>query len=82
MCQHLIKRVATRLAVGVRDKSYEDRLQLLKLATLETRRIRGDLEMFMILEGLQDIDSGNFFDRAVGSTRGHELKVVKPRDIS
>jgi ribonuclease P/MRP protein subunit RPP40 len=38
-----VQRRVTRLVVGSKGKGYEDRLQMLGLKTLETRRIRGDL---------------------------------------
>ena len=60
-CPHLRKEVklienvqhrATRMITELHGKTYEQRLLALKLTTLETRRLRGDLiEMFKILKG-------------------------------
>ena len=75
-----VQRRATKLVVGTRGKGYEERLQMLGMTTLETRRIRGDLiEVFKIMKGLDKVEEHHFFDRAVGSTRGHDLKLNKPR---
>jgi ribonuclease P/MRP protein subunit RPP40 len=52
-----VQRRATRLIYSLRNKSYEDRLKALKLTTLKTRRIRGDLiEVFKIFNGFDQID--------------------------
>ena len=43
---------ATKMLPGMRDKSYEERLRVLKLPTLKYRRIRGDMiNTFKILNG-------------------------------
>ena len=47
---------------SLEDETYEDRLIYLKLTTLETRRLRGDLiEVFKILEGFHNLDLSFFF---------------------
>ena len=57
-----IKRRATKLIPGLRDRSYEERLKECGLTTLETRRLRGDqIEVFKILNGYENIDSNIFF---------------------
>jgi len=48
----------------IRDKSagHNERLRLLRLATLETRRLRGDLiEVFKIFIGFEDVNQDIFF---------------------
>ena len=63
---------------GSKGKGYEDRLQMLGLKTLETRRIRGDLiEVFNILRGIDNVDERLFFSKAISNTRGHDLKLYK-----
>ena len=69
------------MMVGTRGKGYEERLHMLGMTTLETRRIRGDLiEVFKIMKGFDKVEEQHFFNRAVGMrTRGHDLKLSKPR---
>jgi len=60
--------------------TYEDRLNILKLTTLETRRLRGDLiEVFKMFKGFDNLDLLMFFELNTVPTRGHSLKLVKPR---
>ena len=63
---------------------YEERLRVLKLTTLETRRRRADLvELFKIMNGLVNVDERVYVDRSrvVGTikTRGHTGKLFKKR---
>ena len=75
-----VQRRATKLVPLLKGKPYEERLKELNLTTLETRRLRGDLiEMFKILKGYDNIDSSKFFELNNTHTRGHSLKVYKPR---
>ena len=74
---------ATKCVRGMKNKTYQQRLQQLGLTTLKTRRIRGDLiETFKILTG-KGVDSETFFQfarfvqskvRAVGLRSRLELK--------
>ena len=63
----------------LRDQSYESRLLECVLATLKTRRLRGDqIEVFKIVNGYEDIDRNMFFKLKEGSkTRGHKAALVK-----
>lgn len=75
-----VQRRATRMVKGMARKDYEERLRQLKMTTLETRRLRGDLILvFKIFRGMERIKSEYFFVKAEGSTRGHDLKLVKPQ---
>ena len=54
------------------------RLKILKITTLETRRVRADLlEVFKIINGLDSIFPADFFimKNEHGKTRGHPYKV-------
>ena len=66
---------------GTRGMTYPQRLSFCGLFSLERRRLRGDLlEVYKILQG--GADSGNSHlirPCQVSSTRGHELKLDKPR---
>ena len=46
------------MIVGVKDKSYEERLKLLCMTTLETRRIRGGL--IETIKGFDKVDMNSF----------------------
>ena len=61
-----------------KGKSYEERLEILGLITLENRRMRADLiEVFKILKGFEGIDEKLFFKRHISNTRGHSMKLYK-----
>ena len=52
-----VQRRATRMVEGLEGYSYEDRLRILGLTTLETRFLRADLiEVFKILRGFENLD--------------------------
>ena len=72
-----VQRRSTRLIYLMHDLPYYDRLKRLKLTTLVTRRVRGDLiEVFRIIKGFEEVDS-NIFLKLASSTnlRGHSLKL-------
>jgi hypothetical protein len=51
----LISLKDTKLVVGTKGMSCEQRLKLPDISTLERRRVRGDLiEIFKIMKGLDD----------------------------
>ncbi len=55
-----IQHKATRLVPKIRNKCYEDRLDELRLTTLETRRKRGDLiQFFKIINGIDQVEWKN-----------------------
>ena len=59
-----IQRRATKLIPGLRDQTYEERLNECGLTTLEMRRLRRDqIEVFKILNGYENIYSNIFFSK-------------------
>ena len=66
---------------GLEGYSYEDRLRILGLTTLETRFLRADLiEVFKILRGFENLDPDRFFQViGDGVKRGHSFKLFKKR---
>ncbi len=61
---------------GLYNVHYMQRLQLLKLETLEARRIQMDLTLlFKIIHNKVDINIQNYFTFNNNNTRGHRLKL-------
>ena len=77
-----VQKRATKLISGLSEMRYEERLIILGLIMLETRRLRGDLiEVFQkIIKGYEHIDQEVFSDMSQSSFRGHSLKLNKKRD--
>ena len=58
-----VQRRATKMIPKLRNISYEMRLKECGLTTLETRRLRDQIEVFKILNGYENIDR-NIFSRS------------------
>ena len=70
----------TKLILSLKDKSYKERLCSLSLTTLETTRVRGDIiEVLKIFKGYENLDPCTFSELNTAPTRGHSLKLIKPR---
>ena len=67
-----VQRRATKLVRGIIQLSYNERLQALKLPTLQYRRNRGDMiTTYKIFHGLVDTDpSSKFFKINQNKTKG------------
>ena len=56
-CLERIQQRATTMVHGLKDVSYEGRLETIGLCSLQNRRLRGDLiEVFKILTGREKVD--------------------------
>ena len=74
-----VQKYATRLVPELKPLSYEQRLEKLKMYSLEDRRVRGDLiHTFNLFPAESTIKPETFFQRAKNHTRGHSLKLFKP----
>jgi hypothetical protein len=71
----------TKRFPGLRNFSYERRLQILNMQSLEESRLRTELALtFKILKGHVDIEHSDFFEfSTVSRTRGHSMKLKIPR---
>ena len=65
----------------LRNLPYLQRLEELKLWTLEERRTRADLiEVYQIIRGISSASFDTFFEfHQYGQTRGHSFKLIKKR---
>lgn len=71
-----VQRRATRLKYGYHRPEYETRLSILKLPTLETRRVRGDMILtYKILHRTDSTLQGLFELREDTRLRGHSLTI-------
>jgi len=75
-----VQRRVTRILPELVDLGYEERLRKLKLTTLHYRRNRMDMiQVFKILNNFDDVPSHELFDLSTTQTRGHCMKLNKPR---
>lgn len=76
-----IQRRATKLVKGLQHLTYEERLVVLDIQSLERRRVRGDLiETYKVLTGKESIESAQFFTPAASThLRGNAMKLFKSR---
>jgi ribonucleases P/MRP protein subunit RPP40 len=75
-----VQKRATRMIDGYKDISYEERLRMVGLTTLERRMWRADmLEVFKIINGMEGLKMEDFFKKHEGITRGHTFKLYKKR---
>ncbi len=80
-----VQRRATKLVPALKDKSYEERLQALKLPSLAYRRMRSDaIETYKYTHGKYNVDSLPFelVDEETQPTRNNGFKISKQRCTS
>jgi len=71
-----VQHQATKLASGLEKLTYEERLDLLGLTTLDERRLRGDMiEVFKILKGFYEVSISTFFTLSSSGLREHSLRL-------
>ena len=75
-----VQRRATKLVPELKNMSYDERLKALNITTLAYRRRRTDvLQVYRIINEIDNIPFGNFFEYCQNNTRGHSRKLIKPR---
>ena len=76
-----VQRYYTKCIIGMRGKSYKERLYSLGLPSLVYRRLRGDLiETYKITHKIYDPNITNsLINLAHTNTRSHNFKLSKPR---
>ena len=75
------QRRATKLVKKIRNETYEERLRMLGLPSIEERIRRGDMiETYKLLTGKVNVEFNQFFElENQERTRGHHLKLKKKR---
>ena len=82
LCQDIenVQRRATKLLGNLKNKPYSERLRILKLPTMEHRRLRGDIiETFKYLNNFYDVEKPKFNKPLTSNLRGHPLKLAHNR---
>ena len=75
-----VQRRASRMITECKGMTYNERLNVLRLTSLETRRERADLlEVYKILQGLEGVQEKDFFIRDLTNRRGHSYKLFIKR---
>ena len=76
-----VQKRATKMISNISHLSYENRLRNLKLDSLAFRRRRSDMiQIYRIVHKIDNLNFTDFFQYNVESaTRGHSLKLKKPR---
>jgi hypothetical protein len=78
-CLEKVQRRATKMVFGLEKFTYEERLERLKLFSLEQRRERGDLiEVYKNMQGKDKVQCSKLFQRAeTDNLRGNSKKLYK-----
>jgi len=74
-----VQKYATTLVPELRHMNYSQRLDRLKMYSLEDRRLRGDLiYTYKLFQDASAVKPDKYFQRVNNCTRGHSLKLFKP----
>jgi ribonucleases P/MRP protein subunit RPP40 len=75
-----VQRRATKMVPRARNLNYENRLKLLGLDTLESRRVKIDMiQLYKILNGIDRVEISEIFDVTPTNTRTNGFKIsLKP----
>ena len=77
-----VQRRITKILPELSNLSYEERLQRLSLSTLMYRRNRMDMiQVFKIVQNIDDISMNGLFEFSDTQTRGNSMKLKKPRAL-
>ena len=77
-----VQRRANKLVKGLKNKSYEERLQALGITSLEKRRIRDLIQVFRIVRSFDRVEFDELFELDDGGghvLRGHNWKLKVKR---
>jgi len=81
-CLEKVQRRATKLLKGLKNKPYSERLAVLHTSSLVKRRLRDLIQAYRIMNEIDKVDIGHFFELDDGGgydLRGHNLKVKVQR---
>jgi len=74
-----IQRRATKLVNTIKNLTYEERLEQLNLPTLLYRRERyNQIQLYKIVNNVDNINVDKFVQFNDNNTRGHIFKIIKP----
>ena len=74
-----VQKYYTKRLPGMKSLNYNDRLQRLKLESLELRRLKADLMMYYkIVHEIVDLKFDDFFKLSLNNTRSNGYKLLKP----
>ena len=71
------------MVAGLKGRTYQDKLREVGLTTLEERRDRGDMiQTFRIIQGLDNVEVGTWFQLASDRSREGAVNTRQSRDIT